>query len=108
SLEIIEEETLVDNARVMGSYLLDNLIEIQHEFPEYITQVRGLGLMCSFNLPTPDIRKKFLDELYRNKMIMLGCGNNSVRFRPTLTITKEHIDEGMERIKNTLHSLHKL
>ena len=108
SLEIIEEENLVDNARVMGSYLLDNLIEIQHEFPEYITQARGLGLMCSFNLPTSDIRKKFLDELYRNKMIMLGCGNNSVRFRPTLTITKEHIDDGMSRIKNTLHSLHKL
>ncbi len=108
SLEIIEEENLVDNARMMGSYLLGNLKEIQDEFPEYVTQARGLGLMCSFNLPSADIRKKFLDELYRNKMIMLGCGNNSVRFRPTLTITKEHIDDGMSRIKNTLHSLHKL
>lgn len=108
SLEIIDEENLVENARIMGSYLLDNLKEIQNEFPEYVTQARGLGLMCSFNLPTADIRKKFLDELYRNKMIMLGCGNNSVRFRPTLTITKENIDDGMERIKNTLHSLHKL
>ncbi|MHB9039278.1 MAG: L-lysine 6-transaminase [Melioribacteraceae bacterium] len=108
SLEIIEEENLVDNARMMGSYLLGNLKEIQDEFPEYVTQARGLGLMCSFNLPSADIRKKFLDELYRNKIIMLGCGNNSVRFRPTLTITKEHIDDGMSRIKNTLHSLHKL
>lgn len=108
SLEIIEKENLVDNASLMGSYLLDNLKEIQDEYPEYVTQARGLGLMCSFDLPSADIRKKFLDELYKNKMIMLGCGSCSVRFRPTLTIAKENIDDGMTRIKNTLHSLHKL
>lgn len=107
SLEIIEDENLVQNAQIMGKYLLDNLEEIQNEFSEYISQVRGLGLMCSFNLPSTVIRKKFLDDLYKNRMIMLGCGNQSVRFRPALTITKQNIDDGMMRIKNVMQNLHK-
>lgn len=106
SLEIIEEDHLVQNAEIMGKYLINNLTEIQNEYPEYISQVRGSGLMCSFNLPTAEIRKQFLDELYKNKMLMLGCGSHSVRFRPTLTITKENIDDGIKRIKSVLHNLH--
>jgi L-lysine 6-transaminase len=105
SLEIIEEEKLVQNALTMGNYLQDHLKDIQNEFNELVSQVRGLGLMCSFDLPSADIRKIFLDELYKNKMIMLGCGVQSVRFRPTLTITKENIDEGIIKIKNVLHKL---
>lgn len=108
NLEIIEEEHLVQNAQIMGEYLLQNLEEIQNEYPEYVSQARGSGLMCSFNLPSAEIRKKFLDELYKNKMIMLGCGSQSVRFRPTLTITKGNINDGIARIKNVLHKLHSL
>ena len=107
NLQIIVEENLVENARIMGNYLLDCLIDLQNEFPEYVTQARGLGLMCSFNLPSKEIRNKFLAELYENKMIMLGCGAHSVRFRPSLIVTKENIDDGILRIKNVLYNLHK-
>lgn len=103
--EIIETENLVENARIMGNYLLGNLREVQDEFPEYIDQARGLGLMCSFNMPNPEIRKRFLNGLYRNKMIMLGCGVSTVRFRPSLTVTKENIDKGIEIIRKTLGTL---
>ncbi len=105
NLEIIEEENLVENARIMGSYLLNNLKEIQSEFPNYVSQARGLGLMCAFDMPDPEIRKKFLNKLYENKMIMLGCGYKSVRFRPPLIVTKENIDEGTQIIRRTFHSL---
>lgn len=108
SLEIIEEENLVQNAQIMGKYLLNNLEEIQNEYPGYISQARGFGLMCSFNLPSAEMRKKFLDELYKNRLLILGCGSQSIRFRPTLTITKENIDDGMVKIKNVLHKLHSL
>ncbi|OGV18171.1 MAG: L-lysine 6-transaminase, partial [Ignavibacteria bacterium RIFOXYA2_FULL_37_17] len=108
NLQIIEEENLVENARIMGNYLLDSLIDLQNEFPEYVSQARGLGLMCSFNLPSKDIRNKFLAELYENKMIMLGCGAHSVRFRPSLIVSKENIDDGILRIRNVLNKLHKL
>jgi L-lysine 6-transaminase len=103
--EIIEEENLIDNARIMGNYLFDNLKEIQKEFPEYVTQARGLGLMCAFDMPSPELRAKFLKDLYANRLIMLGCGVSTVRFRPPLIINKEQIDEGMSIIRNVLHKL---
>lgn len=105
NLEIIEEENLVENSRIVGNYLLKNLIALQNEFPNLISQARGLGLLCSFDMPDPDIRKKFLDELYKNKMIMLGCGVKTVRFRTPLIVSKEEIDKGISIIRETLNSL---
>jgi L-lysine 6-transaminase len=103
--EIIEEENLVENARVVGEYLLNKLKETQSEFPDLVSNARGLGLMCSFDLPDLEKRNKFLRELYKNRMIMLGCGNRSVRFRPPLTVSKEIIDRGIEVIQQTLREL---
>lgn len=104
-LEIIEEDNLVENASTVGKYLLSCIKEIEAEFPKLVSQARGLGLMCSFNLPSPEMRKQFLGTLYKNKMIMLGCGSKTVRFRPPLTITKADVNKGMRIIRDTLFEL---
>jgi len=101
-LQIIEEENLVENARVMGEYLLENLIEIQKEFTNLVSNARGLGLMCSFDFPDGDIRKKFRLNCQKEKIILLGCGQRSIRFRPPLNITKDELDEGLEIIRKVL------
>ncbi|MCX7875414.1 MAG: L-lysine 6-transaminase [Melioribacteraceae bacterium] len=103
--EIIEEDNLVENAKIMGNYLLNNLYDIQNEFPNLISNARGLGLMCSFDLPDFETRKRFLNELYKKKLIMLGCVNRSVRFRTPLIVSKEEIDKGISIIRETLNSL---
>ncbi|MEW6507897.1 MAG: L-lysine 6-transaminase [Bacteroidota bacterium] len=108
NLEIIEEENLVENSRVVGKYLLHNLIELQNDFPMLISQARGLGLLCSIDLPSAEIRKKFLDELYKNKMIMLGCGAKTVRFRTPLIVSKNEIDIGISIIRNVLALMKKV
>lgn len=105
NLEIIEEENLVENSRIVGCYLLENLIELQNDFPNLISQARGLGLLCAFDLPSPETRKKFLDELYMNKMLMLGCGVKTVRFRTPLIVSKEEIDKGISIIRNVLKAM---
>lgn len=106
NLEIIENENLVENSRIVGNYLLQNLTGLENEFPNLISQARGLGLLCAFDMPDSDIRKKFLDELYKNKMIMLGCGVKTVRFRTPLIVNKEEIDKGISIIRETLNSLY--
>jgi L-lysine 6-transaminase len=75
------------------------------DFPNVISQSRGLGLLASFNLPSRHARKAFLNKLYENKLIMLGCGDTSVRFRPSLTVTKEEIDLAIEIIRKSLGEL---
>ncbi|KAF0153282.1 MAG: L-lysine 6-transaminase [Ignavibacteria bacterium] len=105
NFEVIEEDNLVENSKIMGEYLLNNIKDLQNEFPEYVSHPRGLGLMCAFDMPSVEIRKKFLSELYNNKLIMLGCGSSSVRFRTPLTVTQKEIDKGLEIIRNVLNKI---
>lgn len=104
-IEIMYEEQLVEHSRALGDYLLSQLQALQSEFPTLVSNARGLGLMAAIDLPNADIRKEFLDGLFKEKMMMLGCGQRSVRFRTPLTITKEELDLGLNIIRKTLHSL---
>ena len=55
-LEIIEEENLIKNAENQGKRLLQGLEEIEKKYPQKISNARGRGLMCAFDLPTPEKR----------------------------------------------------
>ena len=104
-LRTMEEENLVENSRVVGEHLLSQLKEIQKDFPNTVSNARGLGLMCSFDLPTTETRNRFKDTCLREKLIILGCGEKSIRFRPPLNITKDEIDEGLNIIRKVLFLL---
>jgi L-lysine 6-transaminase len=61
--------------------------------------------MCSFDLSSPEIRNKFKDTCLKEKLIILGCGEKSIRFRPPLNITKDELDEGLNVIRKVLFLL---
>jgi L-lysine 6-transaminase len=100
-LEIIEEDALLDNVRTVGAYLLEQLGELSEEFPQ-ISNVRGRGLMCAFDLPDGTLRDAFLKQAMEEGMLILGCGPRSVRFRPPLQTTHEHVDNGLAVVRRTL------
>jgi len=104
-LRTMEEENLVENSRVVGEHLLSQLKEIQKDFPNTVSNARGLGLMCSFDLPSSETRNRFKENCLREKLIILGCGEKSIRFRPPLNITKDEIDEGLNIIRKVLFLL---
>ncbi len=93
-LQIIEEENLVENARVVGAYFLERLHELQNEEP-MISAVRGRGLFLAFNLPSPEIRNDFWKGLFENGVFALKSGESAIRFRPALDLTKEVVDEAI-------------
>ncbi len=100
-LEIIGEEDLVANAARVGAVLLDALRELARDFPA-VTAVRGRGLMCAFDLPDRETRDGFLERAYRNGLLILGCGPRSVRFRPTLDFTEDHVATAMSLVRRSL------
>ena len=104
-LEIIDEDRLIDNARDVGAYLLDKLYGFQAERPEQVSNARGRGLMCAFDLPDADIRNEFLKLAFDDGLLILGCGVRSVRFRPVLSVAKEDIDEGLHIVGQVLKKL---
>jgi L-lysine 6-transaminase len=103
-LEIIEEKNLVDNAAQVGSYLLDRLKEFADQ-NSLVTNPRGRGLMCAFDLPDGETRDKLRDECYERGLIILGCGHRTLRFRPALTVTTEVIDEGLAIVQESLQAI---
>ena len=104
-LEIIEEEKLLNNASNMGKYLLDCLKTLSDDFPGYVTNPRGLGLFCAFDMVSTIERDKLINHLYQNKLLILGSGDKSVRFRPHLNVTSENIDTAIDIIHNTLKKM---
>jgi L-lysine 6-transaminase len=101
-LEVIHNENLVENSARVGEHLKYQLELIQNQFPSLISNVRGLGLMCSFDFPTSELRNQFREHCYKNKLMILGCGEKSIRFRPPLNISESDIDKGLNIIKNVL------
>lgn len=90
-LKIIHREKLIDNARARGAELLHGLEGLAREYPEIISNPRGRGLMCAFDLPDGDRRNFFRQKVFAEKLLVVGCGDKSVRFRPHLIITRDEV-----------------
>jgi len=103
-LQVIDEDNLVENARVMGDYLVESMWKLAGNYPDVITNVRGRGLMAAFDLPQ-DKRDDFRKKALENGLIMAGCGPTSMRFRPPLNITREEIDEGVDIIERSVKAV---
>lgn len=104
-LEIIEEEHLIQNARKLGPRIREGLEDIQQKYPKLISNARGQGLMCAFDLPTPHIRDQMREKLYAKDLIILGCGASTIRFRPPLIITESEIDQALSIIKSVAQTM---
>ena len=103
-LEVIEEDNLVSNAAVSGAYLTEKLNNLSSKY-EHFSNARGLGLFCAIDLPDTDFRNKLVQECFNQELMILSCGTHTMRFRTPLTITKELIDEGIDKIETAYKAI---
>jgi L-lysine 6-transaminase len=101
-LEVIEAEQLFDRAAEQGRYLRDRLDELAEEFPEWVCDPRGRGLMCAFSLPTAADRDELVRRLWHRGVIVLPAGKDGVRFRPALTVSRAEIDLATSAVRDVL------
>ena len=97
-LDVFEEENLVENARVVGEYLIEEIKKLNNE---KIKDVRGRGLMIGIDLDCPhaDVRKPLIYQEH----CFTGCaGTNILRLLPPLCLTKEDADDFIKRLKKCL------
>ena len=102
-LDVMENEGLVENAHLVGEYLLDRLRELQ-KTEKHITDVRGRGLMIGidFDIPQKDVRTPLIYEQH----CFTGCtGTNTLRLLPPLCLSKSDADDFIERLKKVLAEL---
>ncbi|GAB1463904.1 L-lysine 6-transaminase [Pedobacter sp.] len=103
-LNIVEEDQLCENAAHVGAYLKNQLHELANKHDK-MSNIRGRGLLCSFDFPDKDMRNKFIEKGMENNVMFLGCGNQTIRFRPALCIKEQHIDEGIAVMHKILPTL---
>jgi L-lysine 6-transaminase len=61
--------------------------------------------MCAFDLPDAVTRDRFKKLAFENGMLILGSGPKSIRFRPTLSVGKEEVEQGILILRRVLSSL---
>jgi ornithine--oxo-acid transaminase len=100
SLEVIEEENLIQRSFELGEYFMQKLREIESP---HIKLVRGKGLWIGFVLDTK--ARPYCEKLMGEGILCKETHDNIIRFAPPLVITKEEIDWAVERIEKVVKSL---
>ncbi len=101
-LEIIVAEDLLANVRRQGARLQSMLADLEAAFPGKVTNARGRGLMCAFDLPDGVSRGKVLTAGREEGVLALPCGARSIRFRPFLDVTDQELADGVSALERAL------
>ena len=104
-LEVVESDGLIPRAAALGRRLLGMLRNLAAQHPS-VTDPRGRGLMCAVTLESPEVRDLVVTRLRTDeRVIVLGCGTRSLRFRPALTVTEAELAAGVAALDRVLTDL---
>src|SRR5215203_2132788 len=97
-LEIIEAEGLIEAAGPKGDRLVAGLQAVAAETGR-LSNVRGRGLFVACDLANAPQRNRVVTDLRKKeRVIVLPCGERSIRFRPALSVTEDEIDEAVAAV----------
>lgn len=99
-LEVMEKESLIENAKTVGDYLIEKLNNI-----EEVVELRGRGLMLGLKFPFAV--KSLRDDLVHNQKIFTGSASdpNVLRLLPPLTLTKADADIFIQKLILSLNKI---
>lgn len=110
TLELLQEG-LIENASLQGRLLLSGLQQLAQRHP-IIGDVRGLGLMVGVELvrpegpgrgePFPEAAQHVLQACFRRGLLLLTCGESTLRFCPPLVIQERHVQTALEILDQVL------
>lgn len=113
TLDVIEEEGLLQRAGHINTRVTAALKELQGEVPA-IGDIRGLGAMIGIEFvaadgksPYPDAADRILEHALENGMILLSCGTygNVVRLLPPLNLSDAELDEGITKLTSAIKAV---
>jgi 4-aminobutyrate aminotransferase len=111
TIELLEDG-LMENAREVGTYLLQRLNELK-ERHTIIGDVRGMGLMVGAELVKDRTTKEHasaerdavVQACFRRGLLLLGCGTSTLRFCPPLVVTRDEVDVAVGILDEVLKSI---
>ncbi|MDM5272053.1 aspartate aminotransferase family protein [Sulfurovum sp. zt1-1] len=83
-------------------YFEEKLQDIAKRHPNLFEKEVGIGLMRGLRAKSADIQVAVIKGAMKEGLVILKAGRNTVRFLPSITITKEEMDEGFKRLESAL------
>jgi 4-aminobutyrate aminotransferase len=111
TIELLQEG-LIQNAAVQGEYMFSHLKNFQRQFP-MIGDVRGKGLMIGMEMvKDKKTKEKAIEErnaviqgCFEKGLLLLGCGENVIRFSPPLIVTRREVDIALTILEEVLKKI---
>ncbi|NLP49992.1 ornithine--oxo-acid transaminase [Bacillus sp. RO1] len=97
SLEVLEEEKLVERSYDLGNYMMEELRTIKNPI---IKEVRGRGLFIGVELT--EAARPYCEKLKEEGLLCKETHETVIRFAPPLVISKEDLDWAIEKVKQVL------
>ena len=106
SLELLFEEKLIENSRIMGDYFKQSLKNMNSKI---IKEVRGKGLWLGVEIDKNYISGKDLSLMcLENGILCKETHETTIRYAPPLTITEEELNWGIDKIRTVLTKIEKV
>jgi 4-aminobutyrate aminotransferase len=96
------EGGLTEQAGRVGAHLLEGLRKVAREFPEKVTDARGMGLMLAIELKDSGMAGALMEGAFRQGLLLLPTGSRALRLCPPLVLTEEEADTGLELLRSAL------
>jgi 4-aminobutyrate aminotransferase / (S)-3-amino-2-methylpropionate transaminase len=103
-LDVIKKNDLVKQAEVVGDKMLQGFKEIAKRNPK-IKNVRGKGTFCALDLDNVELRNKMVQTMKNAGVVSAGCGESSIRFRPSVTFGTPHLNTLLQVIEDSVKKI---
>ncbi|MCB8984298.1 MAG: acetyl ornithine aminotransferase family protein [Ardenticatenaceae bacterium] len=109
TLNVIEQEGLIDKAAATGDMIMDSVREMQTRHPS-IGDVRGRGLMIGIEFVLDQLTKEravalrntIIQDAFEEGLLLIPCGRNAIRMTPALNISPDMVKEGLQIFEKSL------
>uniref|UniRef100_A0A3Q4GQP3 4-aminobutyrate aminotransferase n=1 Tax=Neolamprologus brichardi TaxID=32507 RepID=A0A3Q4GQP3_NEOBR len=91
-LNVIRRENLLDEVTRSGKALLNGLYELQAQYPSILSRARGQGTFCAIDACDDAARNRIMLKARDKGVLLGGCGDRSIRFRPALVFKEYHVN----------------
>lgn len=100
TLNIISQQEFLSKIKSTGIYLKNALIDLQQKFPQYIVQVRGVGLLLGVEIDDTIPVIELKNKLLQSGFVVGTAAKNTLRLAPPLIIKNHHIDAFIHALTN--------
>ncbi|VDO43986.1 unnamed protein product [Haemonchus placei] len=104
-IEVIKRDNLIEKTKKVGETFQNELAKLQASHSSIISQARGRGTFAAMDFPNASVRDKFVEKAINLGLHCGGCGEKSLRFRPSLVYDKPHVEITFDLLDKALKQL---